>query len=44
MNIFNKVIPWFIPTKEDQKKWYRQELFESKQIREAQLQDILNDL
>ena len=26
MNIFNKVIPWFIPTKEDQRKWYTEEL------------------
>jgi DNA repair ATPase RecN len=26
MNIFNKIIPWFMPTKEDQKKWYSQEL------------------
>src|SRR5574343_984110 len=29
MNIFNKVIPWFIPTKNDQKEWYKQELFEN---------------
>ena len=29
MNIFNKVVPWFIPTKDDQRKWYRQELLES---------------
>lgn len=26
MNIFNKIVPWFIPTKDDQKNWYRQEL------------------
>lgn len=29
MNIFNKIIPWFIPTKEDQRSWYNQELFEN---------------
>ena len=29
MNIFNRVIPWFIPTKKDQRKWYTQELFEN---------------
>ena len=26
MNIFNKIMPWFIPTKEDQRSWYRDEL------------------
>jgi hypothetical protein len=29
MNIFNKIIPWFIPTKDDQRKWYKEELFEN---------------
>lgn len=29
MNIFNKMVPWFIPTKDDQRKWYRQELNEN---------------
>jgi len=29
MNIFNRVIPWFIPTKEDQNKWYKDELLEN---------------
>lgn len=29
MNIFNRLIPWFIPTKEDQKEWYKQELLEN---------------
>lgn len=29
MNIFNKIVPWFIPTKEDQKRWYREELSEN---------------
>ena len=28
MNIFNKIVPWFIPTKDDQRKWYRQDLEE----------------
>lgn len=26
MSIFNKVIPWFIPTKDDQRRWYTEEL------------------
>lgn len=26
MNIFNKIVPWFIPTKIDQKKWYTEEI------------------
>jgi hypothetical protein len=29
MNIFNKMIPWFIPTKDDQRTWYRQEVLDS---------------
>ena len=29
MNIFNKIVPWFIPTKKDQRGWYTQELFEN---------------
>lgn len=29
MNIFNRVIPWFIPTKDDQRGWYKQELLDS---------------
>ena len=24
--MFNKIIPWFIPTKSDQKRWYTEEL------------------
>lgn len=26
MNIFNRIVPWFIPTKDDQKKWYTEEI------------------
>lgn len=26
MNIFNRIVPWFIPTKDDQRKWYKDEL------------------
>lgn len=29
MNIFNKMVPWFIPTKDDQRNWYKQELSEN---------------
>jgi hypothetical protein len=29
MNIFNRIIPWFIPTKNDQEKWYKEELIDS---------------
>ncbi len=29
MNIFNRIVPWFIPTKTDQVKWYREELLDN---------------
>lgn len=29
MNIFNKVVPWFIPTKKDQTRWYKEELLDT---------------
>lgn len=42
MGIFNKMMPWFIPTKSDQKGWYLDELKETPKETQRLLSEFMD--